>query len=65
MMPNWVIKGFVICKTVYRCVSSPTMHFEVEKRLGLSPVCAFLSVSNISIKVTKGDIKLQSNNREN
>ena len=59
VMPNWFNKRLVVCKTVYGCVHLKDPLESVEKSRGLSPGSGFLSVADMSITVTKGDVKLQ------
>ena len=51
MVPNWFIKGLVVCKTVYGCVYLifPLESFEKSSRL--SPSSRFVSVADMSINV--------------
>ena len=61
VVPNWVIKCLVISmQTDYCCVhlNDPLETFENIK--GLSLGSGFQYVTDLSIKVTKGDIKHQS-----
>ena len=55
MVPNWL----VVCITVCGCVHLKDPLESVEKSRGLSPGSGFLSVADMSITVTKGDVKLQ------
>ena len=59
MMPNWFNKGLMVCQTVYGCVHLKEPLESVEKSRGLSPDSGFLSVADMSVTVTKGDIKIQ------
>ena len=62
--PNWFNKGLVMCITVYGCVHLKYPFESVEKSRGLSPGSGFLSVADMSITVTKGDVKLQQTNKQ-
>ena len=62
--PNWFNKGLVMCITVYGCVHLKDPFESVEKSRGLSPGSGFLSVADMSITVTKGDVKLQQTNKQ-
>ena len=61
MVPNWFNKGLVVCITVCGCVhlKDPLELESVEKSRGSSPGSGFLSVADMSITVTKGDVKFQ------
>ena len=59
VVPNWFNKGLVVRITVYGCVHLKDPLESVEKSRGLSPGSGFLSVADMSITVTKGDVKLQ------
>ena len=52
-------KGLVMCITVCGYVHLKDRLESVEKSRGLSPGSGFLSVADMSITVTKGDVKLQ------
>ena len=65
MVPNWFSKGLVVCITVYGCVHLKYPLESVEKSRGLSPGSGFLSVADMSITVTKGDVKTSINNPTN
>ena len=56
---HWFNKGLVVCITVCGCVHLKDPLESVEKSRGLSPGSGFLSVADMSITVTKGDVKLQ------
>ena len=56
---QWFNKGLVVCITVCGCVHLKDPLESVEKSRGLSPGSGFLSVADMSITVTKGDVKLQ------
>ena len=59
MVPNWLNKGLVVCITVCGCVYLKDPLESVEKSRGSSPGSRFMSVADMSITVTKGDVKLQ------
>ena len=61
VVPNWSNKDLVVCITVCGCVHLKDPLQSVEKSRGLSPGSGFLSVADISITVTKGDVKLLDN----
>ena len=50
-----VIEGMVVCKTAYGCVHIKDPLESVEISMGLSPGSRFLSVTDRSITVMKGD----------
>ena len=60
MVPDWFNKDLVVCITVYGCVHLKDPLESVEKSRGSSPGSGFLSVADMSITVTKGDVKLQT-----
>ena len=64
VVPNWFNKGLVVCITVYGCVHLKDPLESIEKSRGLSPGSGFLSVADMSITVTKGDVKLQQTNKQ-
>ena len=59
VVPNWFNKGLVVCVTVCGCVHLKDPLESVEKSRGSSPGSGFLYVADMSITVTKGDVKLQ------
>ena len=61
VVPNWFNKGLVVCITVCGCVHLKDPLESVEKSRGLSPGTRFLSVADMSIIVTKGDVKTSIN----
>ena len=52
MVPNWCIKGLMVCTTVYSCVCLK-YPWSLFKMMGLSPGSGFLSVDDKSINMTK------------
>ena len=61
---QWCLTGLTkawwcVCITVCGCVHLKDPLESVEKSRGLSPGSGFLSVADMSITVTKGDVKLQ------
>ena len=52
-------KAWWCAQTVYGCVHLKDPLESVEKSRGLSPGSRFLSVADMSVTVTKGDVKLQ------
>ena len=63
MVPNWFNKGLVVCITVCGCVHLKDPLESVEKSRGSSPGSGFLSVADMSITVTKGDVKTSINHK--
>ena len=59
MVPDWFSKGFVVCQTIYGCVHLIYPLESVEQSMGLSPGSGFLSVTDMPVTVTNGDVKLQ------
>ena len=60
---QWCLTGLTRLggvQTVYSCVHIQNLFKEsVAKSRGLSPGSGFLSVADMSVTVTKGDVKLQ------
>ena len=53
MVPNWFIKGLVVCKSFTVCMHLKHPLEFIKKSRGLSPYSGFLSVADMSITVTK------------